>query len=58
MSANTLDPYADRCAQRTSGMTASEIRALLAVANRPEVVSLTGGMRRTPARFRSTRSER
>jgi DNA-binding transcriptional MocR family regulator len=49
MSANTLDPYADRYAQRTGGMTASEIRALFAVANRPEVVSLAGGMPYTTA---------
>jgi 2-aminoadipate transaminase len=39
----TLDDYTDRYAQRISGMTASEIRALFAVANRPEVVSLAGG---------------
>ncbi len=49
MSANTLDPYADRYAERTRGMTASEIRALFAVANRPEVVSLAGGMPYTTA---------
>jgi 2-aminoadipate transaminase len=35
---------ADRFALRTEGMTASEIRALFAVASRPEVVSLAGGM--------------
>jgi DNA-binding transcriptional MocR family regulator len=40
----TLDDYTDRYAQRIIGMTASEIRALFAVANRPEVVSLAGGM--------------
>ncbi len=34
----------DRFAARTEGMTASEIRALFAVASRPEVVSLAGGM--------------
>jgi 2-aminoadipate transaminase len=34
----------DRYAARTHGMTASAIRALFAVANRPEVVSLAGGM--------------
>lgn len=34
----------DRFASRTEGMTASEIRALFAVASRPEVVSLAGGM--------------
>jgi 2-aminoadipate transaminase len=33
-----------RYAARTAGMTASEIRALFAVASRPEVVSLAGGM--------------
>jgi DNA-binding transcriptional MocR family regulator len=49
MSGNTLDRYADRYAQRTRGMTASEIRALFAVANRPEVVSLAGGMPYTTA---------
>ena len=36
--------YVDRYAARTQGMTASEIRALFAVASRPEVVSLAGGM--------------
>jgi 2-aminoadipate transaminase len=40
----TLDPHLSRYAQRTAGMTASEIRALFAVASRPEVVSLAGGM--------------
>lgn len=39
-----LDQYVDRYATRTKGMTASEIRALFAVASRPEVVSLAGGM--------------
>lgn len=39
-----LDAYVDRYAARTKGMTASEIRALFAVASRPEVVSLAGGM--------------
>jgi 2-aminoadipate transaminase len=41
---NRLDPYVDRYAARTAGMTQSEIRALFAVASRPEVVSLAGGM--------------
>lgn len=41
---HNLDPHLDRYAARTAGMTASEIRALFAVANRPEVVSLAGGM--------------
>lgn len=44
MSGNSLDPFLDRYAQRTLGMTASEIRALFAVVSRPEVVSLAGGM--------------
>jgi DNA-binding transcriptional MocR family regulator len=44
-----LDPYSDRYAARTRGMTASEIRALFAVASRPEVVSLAGGMPYTAA---------
>lgn len=39
-----LDPWADAYATRTRGMTASQIRALFAVASRPEVVSLAGGM--------------
>jgi 2-aminoadipate transaminase len=39
-----LDTHVDRYAARTRGMTASEIRALFAVASRPEVVSLAGGM--------------
>ena len=43
MSATSLDPYTGRYALRTRGMTASEIRALFAVASRPEVVSLAGG---------------
>ncbi len=39
-----LDPWIGAYAERTHGMRASEIRALFAVANRPEVVSLAGGM--------------
>jgi 2-aminoadipate transaminase len=39
-----LDPWMQSYAQRTAGMTTSEIRALFAVASRPEVVSLAGGM--------------
>src|SRR4051812_8023807 len=41
---HNLDPHLSRYAARTSGMVASEIRALFAVASRPEVVSLAGGM--------------
>jgi 2-aminoadipate transaminase len=39
-----LDPWYDSYAQRTAGLSASEVRALFAVASRPEVVSLAGGM--------------
>jgi 2-aminoadipate transaminase len=45
----TFDAFTRRYAQRTAGMTASEIRALFAVASRPEVVSLAGGMPYTTA---------
>ena len=38
------DPYRARYASRVQGMSASEIRALFAVASRPEVVSFAGGM--------------
>jgi DNA-binding transcriptional MocR family regulator len=44
-----LDSYVDRYAARTHGLKASEIRALFAVASRPEVVSLAGGMPYLPA---------
>ncbi len=39
-----LDASIDRYAARTHQLTASAIRALFSVANRPEVVSLAGGM--------------
>lgn len=39
-----IDPYIDSYAARAQGMVASEVRALFAVASRPEVVSLAGGM--------------
>ena len=39
-----LDPWMQSYAERTAGMTTSEIRALFAVASRPEVISLAGGM--------------
>lgn len=42
-SGTTFDDFTDRYAQRVRHMTASEIRALFAVASRPEVVSLAGG---------------
>lgn len=40
----TLDPWSGHYAARTAGLSASEVRALFAVASRPEVVSLAGGM--------------
>lgn len=39
-----LDPWYGHYAERTAGLAASEVRALFAVASRPEVVSLAGGM--------------
>lgn len=39
-----LDRWYDTYAARTAGLAASEVRALFAVASRPEVVSLAGGM--------------
>jgi 2-aminoadipate transaminase len=41
---NNLDRWYDSYAARTAGLAASEVRALFAVASRPEVVSLAGGM--------------
>jgi DNA-binding transcriptional MocR family regulator len=40
----SVDPYVDLYSRRTSGMSASEVRALFSVASRPEVISLAGGM--------------
>ena len=37
------DPYVGQYAERAVGMVASEIRALFAVAARPEIISLAGG---------------
>lgn len=39
-----LDRFIDNYADRTRGMKVSAVRALFAVANRPEIVSLAGGM--------------
>ncbi len=39
-----LDRWYGHYAARTAGLSASEVRALFAVASRPEVVSLAGGM--------------
>lgn len=43
-SSTTFDPWFDLYADRAAGLSASEVRALFAVASRPEVVSLAGGM--------------
>jgi 2-aminoadipate transaminase len=40
----SIDRFVELYAHRASGMSASEVRALFAVASRPEVVSLAGGM--------------
>ena len=40
----SIDRFVDRYARRSAGMSASEVRALFAVASRPDVVSLAGGM--------------
>jgi len=39
-----IDHYVDAYADRTKGLKPSAVRALFAVANRPEIVSLAGGM--------------
>ena len=49
---NNLDRWYDSYAARTAGLAASEVRALFAVASRPEVVSLAGGMPFVSARPR------
>jgi len=40
----SIDRFVDLYAERAAGMSASEVRALFAVAARPDVVSLAGGM--------------
>ena len=44
MTGDSLDRHMPLYARRTAGMRASAVRSLFAVANRPEVVSLAGGM--------------
>jgi 2-aminoadipate transaminase len=44
MTGTRLDRWHGAYSRRAAGMTASQIRALFAVASRPEVVSLAGGM--------------
>ncbi|WP_116409847.1 PLP-dependent aminotransferase family protein [Subtercola boreus] len=43
-SGTNLDPWYNNYAERAAGLSVSEVRALFAVASRPEVVSLAGGM--------------
>jgi DNA-binding transcriptional MocR family regulator len=40
----SIDRFVELYAQRAAGMSASEVRALFAVASQPDVVSLAGGM--------------
>jgi len=40
----SIDRFVELYADRTAGMSASEVRALFAVASRPEIVSFAGGM--------------
>ena len=40
----SIDRFVELYAERASGMSASEVRALFAVASRPEIVSFAGGM--------------
>lgn len=40
----SIDRFVELYAGRTAGMSASEVRALFAVASRPEIVSFAGGM--------------
>ena len=39
-----LDPFVEHYSARAQGLRVSAVRALFAVANRPEIVSLAGGM--------------
>lgn len=44
MRRTTLDPYEDRYARRVFGMRSSVMRDLMAITQRPEVISLAGGL--------------
>ena len=44
MAVSPADPFSPHYAARTRGLSASEVRALFAVAARPDVISLAGGM--------------
>jgi DNA-binding transcriptional MocR family regulator len=52
-----IDLWRDHYASRAAGMVASEVRALFAVASRPEIVSLAGGMPNVSALPLETLSE-
>ena len=45
----TLDPFSEQYAHRTSSMLSSEIRDLLAVTARPDIISMAGGLPYTQA---------
>jgi DNA-binding transcriptional MocR family regulator len=45
----TLDPFSDIYAHRTRGMYTSEIRDMLAVTARPDIISMAGGLPYTQA---------
>ncbi|MEO6866410.1 MAG: PLP-dependent aminotransferase family protein, partial [Gaiellales bacterium] len=49
MRRTTLDPYEDRYARRVFGMRSSIMRDLMAITQRPEVISLAGGLPDTGA---------
>jgi 2-aminoadipate transaminase len=49
MRRTTLDPYEDRYARRVFGMRSSVMRDLMAITQRPEVISLAGGLPDTAA---------
>lgn len=49
MRRTTLDPYEDRYARRVFGMRSSVMRDLMAITQRPEVISLAGGLPDTGA---------
>lgn len=53
----TLDPYEDRYARRVFGMRSSAMRDLMAITQRPEVISLAGGLPDTGAFDRTVLAE-
>jgi 2-aminoadipate transaminase len=57
MRRTTLDPYEDRYARRVFGMRSSVMRDLMAITQRPEVISLAGGLPDTGAFDREVLAE-